>query len=116
MHLTFRDCEQIPSCAGQIEFILLDGAPQIERSSNDFPFSLCGVYGVFMERTCLAAAAATSVHATYTHRHKLRGFDYFPIHTPSFSLSLSLSLFLCLETLYEIGEVGVVGVGGSGIK
>jgi len=63
----FRNWEPAPSCIGQIEFILFEGVPQIEQRSNDFPFSLCGVYGVFIGCTCFPAAAVTSMHAMYIY-------------------------------------------------
>jgi len=44
----FRNSKPIPSCTGQIEFILSEGVPQIERRSNDFPFSLRGVFMVYL--------------------------------------------------------------------
>jgi len=109
----------------------LDGAPQIERSSNDFPFSLCGVYGVFMDRTCLAAAAAGPCTQRTHIAINCEVSIIFPSILPpslllslslslslclSLSVSLRLSLLLCLGTLYEIGEVGEVVGGGSGIK
>lgn len=74
VHSTFSQLQEqpAPSCIGQIEFILFEGVPQIEQRSNDFPFSLRGVYGVFMGRTCLPATRGTLPHATYMYNVSVR--------------------------------------------
>lgn len=59
----FRNSKPVPSCTGQIEFILSEGVPQIERRSNDFPFSQRCVYGVFMDCMYLPVAGSMYVRA-----------------------------------------------------
>lgn len=61
----FRNSKPVPSCTGEIEFILSKGVPQIERRSNDFPFSQRGVYGVFIDCMYLPAAVCPCTQRIY---------------------------------------------------